>query len=357
MFINWTNAADDAGFSLFGAKASLARKTIQQAIIDWENVIISFNGKNPNFPKDEADIKVFIQLADSQLSHGGFFDAGRGNPLPDGSSGFGIILGFDRHQAGTGGWYLSPDPSTNSDFQVDPRDPQFVGKLPTNQGGDLLSDALHEIGHIIGALTVNPSSPMLTNTGASVPDAAGTLTPLYLFHFPNGVTVPLMEPPWNNGFPTGVGHLFIGSVTTPLAGTVTGRLDVMNQTTQAGERLLISDYDVFILEDALGYRVNIPSQMGWVITKPAPPRRAFVEIGNDGFHPMDVPIPLGGTVRWVNKDVGAHTIHLVSSTPGRPDTETAPIPPGQAVEIGFSASHSYFAADHPSRLGTVTVRP
>jgi hypothetical protein len=352
MFINWANVAADAGFSLFGTRASLARKTIQQAIIDWENVIISFDGKNPNFPNDQADIKVFIQLGDSLLSHGGFL-----TPLPDGSSGFGIILGFDRHQPGTGGWYLSPDPSTNSDFQADPRERQFAGKLPTNQGSDLLSDALHEVGHILGALTIDPASRMLTNTGASVPDAAGTLIPLYLFHFPNGVTVPLMEPPWSNGVPSGVGHLFFGSVTTPLAGTVTGRLDMMNQTGQANERTLISDFDAFILQDALGYRVNVPSEMGWLITKPAPPRQSFVEIRNDGFHPKDVPIPLGGTVHWVNKDIGTHTIHLISATPGRPDTETAPIPPGQGVEIGFSASHSYFAADHPSWMGTVKVRP
>jgi hypothetical protein len=357
MFINWTNFASDGGFGLFGPRAGLVRSTVQRAIIDWENVIISFNGKNRNFPNDEADIKVFVQQGDGILNHGGFFDASKGNPLPDGTSGFGIILGFDRRQPATGGWYLSSDPSSNSDFKADPVDPQFAGKLPTNQGSDLLSSALHEIGHILGALTVDPASPMLTATGASVPDAAGTITPLYLFHFPTGVTVPLMEPPWSGGFPTGVGHLFFGSVVTPRAGTVTGRLDVMNQSGQANERTLISDFDAFILLDALGYSVNVPSQMGWFITKPGPPRQAFVEIRNDGFHPRDVPIPLGGTVHWINRDTAPHTIHLISAVPGRPDTETAPVPPGQGVEIGFSASHSYFAADRPSWTGTVMVRP
>jgi hypothetical protein len=268
--IVWTNVNTDAGFSLFGNQAALARNLVGQAIIDWENVIVSFNGKNANFPNDQANIKVFIQLGNSQLSSGGFFD-GVVNKLPDGSSGFGIILGFDRNQPGTGGWYLSPNPSSNSDFQADPRDPQFAGTRTMNQGGDFLSVALHEIGHILGALTIDPKSPLLTATGTSVPDAAGTLTPLYVFHFPNGVTVPLMEPPWNNGIPTGVGHLFFGTVQTPLAGTVTGRLDVMNQTGQPNERTLISDYDAFILEDALGYRVNVPSQMGWTITNSAPP--------------------------------------------------------------------------------------
>ena len=356
MIINWTNVTSDAGFSLFGNQATAARNIIQQAITDWENVIASFNGKNANFPNDQADIKVFVQLGNGLLNHGGFFDATRGNPLPDGSSGFGIILGFDRNHAPTGDWYLSPNPFSNADFHPDPRDPQFAGTLPTNQGADLLSSALHEIGHILGALTINPQPPMLTSTGASVPDAAGTVTPLYLFHFPNGVTVPLMEPPWSNGVPTGVGHMFFGTVQTPQAGTVTGRLDVMNQSGSNNERTLISDYDAYILQDALGYSVNVPSQMGWTITNPAPQRVAVVEIHSDGFHPPALTIPLGGTVRWINRDTVPHTIHLISATPGRPDSETAPIPPGKNVDIGLSASHSYFAADHPTWKGTVTAQ-
>jgi plastocyanin len=362
MIINWTNVTSDAGFGVFGSNAALAKKIIQQAITDWENVIVSFNGKFPSFPNDQADIKVFIQQGNSLLSDGGFFDASRGNPLPDGSSGFGIVLGFNRNQPPTGGWFLSPDPASNSDFHPDVRDPQFAGTLPTNQGSDLLSSALHEIGHILGALTIDPQSPMLSNTGAFVPDAAGTLVPLFLFHFPNGVTVPLMEPAFTvgpNGVrePTGVGHLFFGTVQTPLAGTVTGRLDVMNQTGQANERTLISDFDAFILQDALGFSVNVPSQLGFTIGNRAPQLQHVVEIRNDGFHPQSLTIELGGTVRWINRDTITHTVHLVSATPGRPDSETAPIPPGQSVEIGFSASHSYFEAENPNLKGMISVQP
>jgi hypothetical protein len=282
MNINWNNFADDAGFSLFGNQAVLARNLVRQAIIDWENVIVTFNGKNASFPNDQADLKVFMHLGDSTLSSGGFFDATKGKPLPDGSSGFGIILGFNRNLS-AGGWYLSPNPSSNADFQADPRDPQFAGKLAMNQGSDLLSDALHEIGHILGALTVNPafgptkplpSRAYLTPTQTSTTDAGGQQVPIYLFHFPNGVTVPLMEPPWTDGVPTGVGHLFVGSAQTPTGETITGRLDVMNQMQESGERYLISDYDAYILEDVFGCTVNVPSQMGWTISSPAPLRYA-----------------------------------------------------------------------------------
>jgi hypothetical protein len=284
MNIKWNNIADDARFSLFGNHAALARTLVQQAIIDWENVIVSFNGKNANFPNDSVNLKVFIKPGNSTISSGGFFDARKGSPLPDGTSGFGIILGFNQNQPPTGGWYLSPNPSSNADFQADSRDPQFVGMLAANQGSDLLSDALHEIGHIIGALTVNPafgptnplpSAAYLNPTGSSTTDALRRSVPIYLFHFPNGVTVPLMEPPWTpDGAPTGVGHLFVGTAQTPTGETITGRLDVMNQMQETGHRYLISDYDVYILEDALGYSVNVPSQMGWTITNPAPSRRA-----------------------------------------------------------------------------------
>src|SRR5262249_26252845 len=117
--IAWTNAGDDAGFGQFGTQARLARNLVFQAIIDWENVIVSFNGKNANFPNDQVPIKVFVQ-ANRGFSSGGFFDGVR-NAFPDGSSGWGIIINFNP----PGGWFLSPNPSSNADFQADPADIQF----------------------------------------------------------------------------------------------------------------------------------------------------------------------------------------------------------------------------------------
>ncbi len=281
--IVWANADKDAGFGMFGPQLALqARGAVQQAIIDWENVIVSFGGKNANFPKDVVKLKVFVQPG--SVSHGGF------QKLPDGTTGFGVILGFDTSKpaggsAPVGGWYLSPNPASNSEFMADPRDTLFAGTIAPSKGSDFLSAALHEVGHILGALTVNPASPFLTPTGTSVPDAAGTPVPLYLFHFPNGVTVPLMEPDWVGGAPTGVGHLFLGTVQTPLAGTVTGRLDALNPTRQDGERTLITDIDAFILEDALGYQINVPSQMNWTIGNPAPPAPAAAHLHSLALHP------------------------------------------------------------------------
>src|SRR5262249_50435030 len=81
------------------------------------------------------------------------------------------------------------------------------------------------------------------------------------------------------------------------------------------------------------------------------PDSAVVEIRNDGFHPQTALIRSGGTVRWVNKDTVSHTVHF----PGRPDSETAPIPPGSFVEGGFKGSTNYYDTDHPGLTGTVGV--
>jgi plastocyanin len=98
------------------------------------------------------------------------------------------------------------------------------------------------------------------------------------------------------------------------------------------------------------------------LTQAAAPRTAalalaVVEIKSDGFHPQNVTIKMGGTVKWVNKDTKTHTVHFISSVPGRPDSNTAPIPPGQSVEVGFKASTQYSAVDHPNWKGTVTCQP
>jgi plastocyanin len=84
------------------------------------------------------------------------------------------------------------------------------------------------------------------------------------------------------------------------------------------------------------------------------PDLVVIEIRNDGLHPQDALVKLGGTVRWVNRDAVTHTIRLVSTTPGRPDSDTSPIPPGGSVEVGLRKSFPYFVEENPSWKGTVT---
>jgi hypothetical protein len=49
-------------------------------------------------------------------------------------------------------------------------------------------------------------------------------------------------------------------------------------------------------------------------------------------------------------------VRLISAAPGRPDEETAPIPPGQSVEVGFRAAHAFYSTDQPAWKGTVHVQ-
>jgi plastocyanin len=89
-------------------------------------------------------------------------------------------------------------------------------------------------------------------------------------------------------------------------------------------------------------------------TAPAPDLVVIV-IRADGLHPRDALVKAGGTVRWVNRDAVTHTVHIPTTMPGKPDGETAPIPPGDSVELGTKSSFTYFVVENPSWRGTVTA--
>jgi plastocyanin len=85
----------------------------------------------------------------------------------------------------------------------------------------------------------------------------------------------------------------------------------------------------------------------------APDLVAVVEIRAFAYTPNPVIIPIGGRVRWVNRDPVAHT--ATSNPAGEFDSGT--IAPGGQFEYQFNqaGTYSYTCTIHPAMTGKVIV--
>jgi hypothetical protein len=183
----WSNINDlNNGFndtSVFGGEASMAKAVVLRAIADWQNVVVSFKGHSPfGAVGDVLPIKIVAVPNGDGSTHGGFLT------FPDGSTGEGVV--FDVPSAnqqdpaqGTpplppghhpGGFFIDPNPASNSAFTPDGstgvsvHDPNSaLAAIDPNQGSDLLTSALLEIGHTLGVID-NPTiwtSPKAVGVG------------------------------------------------------------------------------------------------------------------------------------------------------------------------------------------------
>jgi hypothetical protein len=100
--------------------------------------------------------------------------------------------------------------------------------------------------------------------------------------------------------------------------------------------------------------------------KPEPPKTINViipngnsEVGNVGFYvPLNVQIPVGATVEWINEDAVPHTIQSQDANGNIISLfNSAPLYTGDRFTYTFDDSgiYNYYCTLHPWRVGLVTV--
>ena len=90
-------------------------------------------------------------------------------------------------------------------------------------------------------------------------------------------------------------------------------------------------------------------------TPPAEPPPVTVKIGNFVFNPVDLAVPVGTTVTWVNEDDVPHTV--VSDDKASFRSKVLDTDEKFSFTFTKAGSYPYFCSIHPHMTGKVTVTP
>jgi amicyanin len=122
---------------------------------------------------------------------------------------------------------------------------------------------------------------------------------------------------------------------------------------------------VLVVILALGLSIGIesyvrPNTMTAAVAKTTSPttvpvQEAQVEIDNFAFKPMELTIPAGTTVTWVNKDDVPHTA-TSSDDPVAFDSKTLDTDQKYSLTFGNPGTYNYYCKPHPFMTGTVIVK-
>jgi hypothetical protein len=303
-----SNTSDFA--QAFGTNQTKAIQIVNEALTDWGKVITSFNGKNPDAVTVNGTETIHIQIfaAPAVVGHpGGSGSGGFGSNFgqPDGSSGAAVIFYYsspndfllDSTQANSPNFPTADNttsPISNFDQNGNPlpstlviHDGTFAAKpIASAAGGDLLTEALHEIGHAIRAFSGLSSQQL----GQPLPAKDGTYnTQVYAYTIqtrnpvepiPNGGPIvgagqvpnlPAQDAGGNQIVPVSQINTYNVSAngTWHVAEVPQGPADLL-VSDKDNDRYLISDLDALIIAQADGYSVKLPSQMGLTINGMVP---------------------------------------------------------------------------------------
>jgi hypothetical protein len=243
------------------------RDVIDQAKTYWESAIVSGEVFN-------VDV-VLGNLTPGRL--GEARPAGTGIGTPTG----GTIL-FDDRVVPETPFFVDLTPGSNSEYGVPVAPPTLLladANSPAFALFDLLTVAEHEFGHILGISSFYQSFSNNVTNSPVPPDPS--MLPVYVFQgapalgspsdymagvaFTNGAVYLDQseedgeEGSSSGGKPSHLDDTFAGGVVAGLFGA-----DLMNESLGTGERILIADVDLDILEDAYGYTV-VPEPSSYLL--------------------------------------------------------------------------------------------
>ncbi|MEM7313279.1 MAG: hypothetical protein AAF497_09020, partial [Planctomycetota bacterium] len=276
--IRWDNlGAGDGLDAIYGDEATAARNVMFQAAIKWEQVIEDFNFDEA--PDQDFDVILTLDARDNvdcsaAASVSATTDNGTKATAGD------VRLNFcDSDGDGNTEWWFDPTPADNSEFLGDIVN-GFRSSLTDStvvDGRDLLSLAIHEIGHVMGFSEVLYDQALAGNA-FSTPSGNATITDTLISNDLTSATDDtywIFEGPSINAVLT---NFDIGGTASngrhaarALSGNQPisfdgndyfGSRDVMNGTSiTSGGRALISNKTALILQDAYGYTINLPEEI------------------------------------------------------------------------------------------------
>jgi Ca2+-binding RTX toxin-like protein len=340
VWLNQGSATNDSdGFNAaYGSNAATARAIVNEAIADWQRVIVNFNyanvGTSGNAPFANTYFVEFGALDLAQVSGIGpgvrgatFFGTDDFGGTDDGIDAAGkpyraiVLLDNDAGSAplNPANWYFDPVPQDNAEFsRLNGRFDAFIpGPLPVL--ADLYRTVTHELGHAFGiALDQGTANLALDNNLVTLgADPLGpTGTTLRRFDGASGSVTLTTD---------GGGHVYEG--THPFDLLNPGR--AVPNTAGSLRRQLISDLDANLLKDAYGYTVNLPSNnLETFLVNPNATTGEIVvnaEPGNQFFANSITITPTGSQVT-INVNSASKTLTFSPSIPisvrGRPTGPT-----------------------------------
>ena len=296
--INWVNRgmASDRFGEVFGGQANVARGVIDAAIDRWERVITDFNNGTNTF-----DLTIAMR--------------GTGTGFGGVGGGSGVIV-FDRGNDTTGdglgdgdGWFLDPTPMDDAEFNGTLIN-AFAGSAPNGSPAfgksDLLTVAMHEMGHAFGAYSNATMNALGTDTNIADPQGGGST--YWTFDGPSVQHLFTSYDSGGGGSDTnGVQHSARGTTSVNFGGTNwRGATELMNAIYSTSQRKTINNVLAWAMHDAWGYDVALPETFGTFYSLFDESSGTILVRGSPGADPSadDIQIGLFGPLLVVSVDIG-----------------------------------------------------
>jgi hypothetical protein len=304
-----TGTNSDRFADIFGAQAETARRVVDQAIIDFERMIGSFNYATP------SNFELTLSMLDAGTGFGAA--AGMTGSL-GGKPQEGIVFMGAGNTSTTDpfkGWFVDTTPADDTEFQGNFQHAFTAGAhtgSPAVGKGDFYTVVAAELTHALGLSSQLPGwTNLTTDTGVLDNSEGGGVGRFYIFDGPS--INHLMTS--NNGGPSGddfneAVHSAGPSVRVIGGVTYVAQNDIGNARYEFGVRYKPNYAFALMFRDAYGFATQNPAQFGSFYAQVNPVSRLLRVYGGDlnNFTTADSPdridIRVDGSDLIVSVDVG-----------------------------------------------------